>query len=104
MRCMVSPAAVRADSADLVHDETLVTAIDRVSAPIHLLHAPRGMFDDDPLLAGPILDAFRATHPGASLEEVPDVNHYTLAMGSGAGPRRVADALVAAVRGGVTAA
>jgi lipase len=98
MRCVVSPAAVRADSADLVHDETLVTAIDRVSAPIQLLYAPRGMFDDDPLLAEPILDGFRSTHPDAGLEQVPDVNHYTLAMGPGAGPRRVADALVEAVR------
>jgi pimeloyl-ACP methyl ester carboxylesterase len=103
MHCVVSPAAVRADSADLVHDETLVTAIDRVRAPIHLLHAPRGMFDDEPLLPAPILDAFRATHPDARLEKVPDVNHYTLAMGAGAGPRRVADALVAAVRGVPTA-
>jgi lipase len=99
LRCVVSPAAVRADSADLVHDETLVSAIDRVSAPIHLLHAPRGMFDDEPLLSAPILDSFRATHPDAAIEEVPDVNHYTLAMGAGAGPPRVADALVAAVRG-----
>jgi pimeloyl-ACP methyl ester carboxylesterase len=103
MRCVISPAAVRADSADLVHDETLVAAIDRVSAPIRLLHAPRGMFDDDPLIPGPILDFFRATHPGAGIEEVADVNHYTLALGAGAGPRRVADALVAAVRGVPTA-
>jgi lipase len=103
MRCVVSPDAVRADSADLVHDEALVTAIDRVSAPIRLLRAPRGMFDDDPLLPGPIVDSFRATHPDASIEEVADVNHYTLALGAGAGPRRVADALVAAVRGMPTA-
>ena len=95
MRCVVSPAAVRQDSADLMHDETLVTAIDRVSAPIHLLRAPRGMFDDDPLLPGPVLDSFRASHPGAIIEQVPDVNHYTLALGAGAGPQRVADALIA---------
>jgi lipase len=103
MRCVIFSAAVRVDSADLVHDETLVTAIDRVSAPIYLLHAPRGMFDDDPLLPRPILDSFRATHADASVEEVPDVNHYTVAMGAGAAPRRVADALVAAVRGVPTA-
>jgi hypothetical protein len=61
------------------------------------------MFDDDPLLPRPILDSFRATHPDASVEELPDVNHYTVAMGAGAGPRKVADALVAAVRGVPTA-
>ena len=99
MRCVVSAAAVREDSADLMHDETLISAIDRVSAPIHLLRAPRGMFDDAPLLPGPVVDAFRASHPDAAIAEVADVNHYTLALGAGTGPRRVADALVAAVQG-----
>jgi lipase len=99
LTCVVSEAAIHADSADLVRDEAILTAIERVSAPIHLLHAPRGLLDDDPVLSGPILDLFSASQPDARIEEVPDVNHYTLVLGGGPGPRKVADVLATTVQG-----
>jgi lipase len=98
MRCVVSEAAVVADCADLVHDEATQTAVDRVRAPLDLVHAPRGLFDGEPLLPGPVLDAFVAAHPEARIEDVAGVNHYTLAFGAGPGPRRVAAVIEAAIR------
>jgi lipase len=98
MRCVVSEAAVAADCADLVLDETTRTAIDRVRAPIDLVRAPRGLFDDDPLLPDPLVDAFVATHPGALVTNIADVNHYTLAFGAGPGPSRVAAVIEGTVR------
>ena len=89
----VSEAAVRADIADLVHGETARAAVDRVSAPISLLTAPRGMHNDYAALPSMLVDAFAATHPHAHLERVPDVNHYTVLLGTGLGPSRVAAAI-----------
>jgi lipase len=98
MRCVVSEAAVVADCADLVHDETTRTAVDRVRAPVDLVRAPRGLLDGEPLLPEPVLDAFVAAHPEARIEDVGGVNHYTLAFGAGPGPRRVAAVIEAAIR------
>jgi pimeloyl-ACP methyl ester carboxylesterase len=103
MRCVVSEAAVAADCADLVLDETTRTAVDRVRAPLHLVRAPRGLLDDDPLLPGPLVDAFLAAHPDARIEDIAGVNHYTLAFGAGAGPLRVAAVIRAAIRRAMTA-
>lgn len=99
MRFVVCKAAVRSDLTDLAYDEAARTAVERVSAPIRLLRAPRGMLNDSyPVLPRPILDAFLAAQPGAHVEEVADVNHYTIALGAGAGPRTVAEAIEAAVQ------
>jgi lipase len=103
MRCVVSEAAVAADCADLVLDETTRTAVDRVRAPLYLARAPRGLFDDDPLLPGPLVDAFVAAHPDARIEDIAGVNHYTLAFGAGSGPRRVAAVIGEAIRRALTA-
>jgi pimeloyl-ACP methyl ester carboxylesterase len=93
MRRAVSEAAVRADITDLVHGETARAAVDRVSAPLSLLTAPRGMHNNYPALPSMLVDAFAATHPRAHLERVPDVNHYTVLLGAGTGPSRVAAAI-----------
>jgi pimeloyl-ACP methyl ester carboxylesterase len=102
MRCVVSAAAVEADCADLVLDETTRTALDWVRAPISLVRAARGLFDDDPMIPPPLLDAFVAAHPDARVEDLPDVNHYTLAFGAGPGPRRVAAVIEEAIRRAIT--
>lgn len=96
-RCVASAAAVRADSRDMVLDDQTRTALDRVRAPVQLLRAERGLFDDDPLVAADALHAFAAAHPSVRVEEVPDVNHYTLIMGDSPGPRRVVAAIEALV-------
>jgi lipase len=94
VRCVASPAAVRADSAEMVLDDATRTALDRVRAQdrVHVLRASRGMFggDDDPLIPAADLRAFAAEHPEVHVEDVPSVNHYTLVMGDSPGPDRVA--------------
>lgn len=95
-RCGASAQAVLADSREMVLDDATRTALERVRAPVHLLRAERGLFDDDhPLIAAAPLRAFAASHPAVRVEAVADVNHYTLVMGDGPGPDRV----VAAVAG-----
>jgi lipase len=98
VRLVMSEAAVRADLTDLTYQARAVAAIERVDAPIRLLRAPRGMHDDMfAQLPRPIVDAFLAAQPDARVDEVPDVHHYTIALGAGPGPRAVASAIEAAV-------
>jgi lipase len=97
VRCIASPAAVRADSAEMVLDDMTRTALDRVPAQdrVHVLRAERGLFDDNdyPLIPVDDLRAFAAEHPEAHVEEVAGVNHYTLVMGHSPGPDRVVAAI-----------
>jgi lipase len=93
VRCVASAAAVRTDSAEMVLDDANRTALDRVRAPMRLLRAERGLFDDEPLIPADVLQDFAAAHPAVAVEKVADVNHYTLAMGHSHGPRHVASAL-----------
>jgi pimeloyl-ACP methyl ester carboxylesterase len=95
VRPALSEAAVRADLGDLVRGETARSAVDRVSAPISLLTAPRGMHNDMALLPAVLVETFAATHPHAYIERIPGVNHYTMLLGTGAGPARVAAAIAA---------
>jgi lipase len=98
-RCVVSEEAVMADSFDLMLDGTTRTAVRRVRAPVRLLHAERGVFDDDhPVLPPSTLDALVAARPQTCVERVADVNHYTLLLGTGAGPARAAAAIRDALR------
>lgn len=95
MRSCVSEAAVRADIADLMHGEAARAAVDRVNAPLSLLTAQRGLRDDYPMVPEMLVQAFAGTHPDAYVERVLDVNHYTLLLGGGLGPSRVAAAVSA---------
>jgi pimeloyl-ACP methyl ester carboxylesterase len=98
VRLDVCRRAVRADLCDLTYRSGALTAIERVSAPIRLLRARRGMHNEPfPLLPQPIVDDFVATQPDASVEDVPGVNHYTITLGAGPGPRAVASAIAASV-------
>ncbi|MCW3064280.1 MAG: alpha/beta hydrolase [Solirubrobacterales bacterium] len=96
-RCTASREAVRADSRDIVLDDVTRTAFDRVRAPVQVLRAERGLFDDDPLIPAETLHAFAAAHPSVRVEEVAGVNHYTLIMGASPGPPRVAAAIEASL-------
>jgi lipase len=89
-----SEVAVRADMVDLVRDEVARTAVDRVKAPLSLLTVPRGMRNDYAVLPGILVDAFASTHPAAYVERIPDANHYTVLLGGGIGPSRVAAAII----------
>jgi lipase len=96
LRCAVSKAAVAVDCRDLMYDEPTRTALDRMQAPLHLVRAEHGLFNDDPVLPGPIVDTFVAAHPDAKVELVGGANHYTLVFAP-PGPRRVAAAIEAAI-------
>jgi pimeloyl-ACP methyl ester carboxylesterase len=89
VRCVGNVKAVVTDIADVVFDRRTLTALTRVSAPVRLLRAERGLFDDDPVIPLPELEEFVRHHPYISVEMVADVNHFTLLMGGGSGPRRV---------------
>jgi pimeloyl-ACP methyl ester carboxylesterase len=90
VRCVVKMKAVLTDIANLTFDGVTRASVARVRAPVRLMRAERGLFDDDPVIPLPELREFLPRHPHVSVEYVPDVNHYTLLMGSGHGPRRVA--------------
>jgi pimeloyl-ACP methyl ester carboxylesterase len=102
MRSVITEAAVAADCRDLVYSETTRMAVDQVRAPLHLVLAPRGLLDADPVIPRPVVEAFAAGHPEARIEEIPDVNHYTLVLGGGPGPRRVAAVIEEAIQRAVT--
>jgi lipase len=93
VRCVVKLKAVRTDVTDLMFDGQTWTAVTRVHVPIRLLRAERGLYDDDPLIPLPELEVFLRDHPQVSVELIPDVNHFTMVLGGGPGPRRVAAAL-----------
>jgi lipase len=100
-RCVASPAAVKADTEEMVLDEETRTALERVHVPTHLLRAEYGLFDagSAPVVPADDLEAFVADHPWLRVEDVPGVNHYTLVMGGGPGPDRVVAAIEDAVAG-----
>jgi pimeloyl-ACP methyl ester carboxylesterase len=90
VRCVVNVEPVVSDLEDLMFDGVTGDALVRVRVPVRLMRAERGLLDDDPLIPLPQLDEFLRHNPHVSVEMVPDVNHYTILMGAGHGPRRVA--------------
>jgi lipase len=99
VRCGAALEAVRTDVTDIMSDGLTWSAITRVAAPVRLLRAERGMYDDEPLIPLDELDDFLREHPHVSAELVSDVNHFTLTIGGGHGPRRVAATLAALAPG-----
>jgi hypothetical protein len=99
VRSVVSPDAVMADGRELMVDEETRTALSRVRAPVWLLRSPRGLLNeaDHPLIPREMLDEFAAADPEAHVENVEGTNHYTLLLGQGPGPSRVAAAFRAAL-------
>ncbi len=93
VRCVVEQKAVMADITDLLFDGLTRKAVTRLRAPVRLMRAERGMFDGDPLIPLQELNEFRRDYPHLSVETVPDVNHFTVLLGGGHGPRRVAATL-----------
>ena len=95
LRSGVVEEAVRADAADLFASDDHAA---RVAVPATLLCAPRGFVDDpNPLQPAALAQAWAAGSP--ELREViavPDVNHYSIALGA-RGARAIADAIARAV-------
>jgi lipase len=99
VRSVVSPDAFRTDGEELLFDESARTAVLRVTGPVRLLRAPRGLLDEEehPLIPLEVLEEFAAARPDAHLENVADTNHYTILLGDSPGPSRVAAAFRAAL-------
>ena len=89
VRCVVQQKAALSDVQDVMLDRLTWSSVTRVLAPVRLMRAERGLFDDDPVIPLPELHEFLLEHPHISVDMVPDVNHFTLLMGGGHGPRRV---------------
>jgi pimeloyl-ACP methyl ester carboxylesterase len=94
LRSSVSEDAVREDGADLFAQGG---DAQRLSVPATMLVAPRGLLDDPrPMHPLPLAREWEAGAPESRrVIEVPDVNHYTIALGA-RGARAVADAIAAA--------
>jgi pimeloyl-ACP methyl ester carboxylesterase len=98
-RYHINVDAVEADSGQMLWDPGNRNVLDRVDVPVHLLRAPRGVLDDEnPLISQRTLDDFITDNPAAEVERVQGVNHYTVMLGEGPGPARVAAAIDAAAR------
>jgi pimeloyl-ACP methyl ester carboxylesterase len=95
LRSRVVGEAVRADGRDLLlASESIGRALETVTCPVHLLRAPRGMFDEPPGLQPDELVATWARRMADLTDEVVDeTNHYTIVMGE-RGAAAVARALV----------
>jgi lipase len=94
VRCIVKQKAALTDVQDLMFDGRTFRAVTRLHTPVRLMRAERGMYDDEPFIPLADLEAFLREHPHVSVELVPDVNHFTLVIGGGHGPGRVAATLV----------
>jgi lipase len=97
MRSVVVEDAVRADGASMMRDPSIAAAAERITAPLTIVRAERGLLDDDnPVIPRLVLDAFAAAHPAAVIEDVPGVNHYTLVLGTTGAADRVATVIARA--------
>jgi pimeloyl-ACP methyl ester carboxylesterase len=86
MRSRVNAAAVGVDAHELLAP-ALVTLIDRISAPMLLLTAPRGLLNQpQPLMPLAAVADKCARLPHLTHLEIADTNHYTIVTGSGRAP------------------
>jgi pimeloyl-ACP methyl ester carboxylesterase len=86
LRTRVHPEAVRVDGRELLASassfgDDLATLV----PPTLLLYAPRGMLDQPPgMLPEPLVAYWHGAVPRLRVELVPDVNHYTILLGTAA--------------------
>lgn len=82
VRSRVDAAAVTADGLDLITGAASFGAdLTGLAVPTVLLHAPRGMFGQEPgMLPEPVVAHWRDRSPMLRTELVPDTNHYTILM------------------------
>jgi lipase len=93
-RYVISVEAIETDSDEMLSDRTDRDWVDHVQTPLHLLRAQYGVLgEEQPLIAQGELEEFIARHPSADVEDVRGVNHYTVLLGEGPGPSRVASVI-----------
>jgi pimeloyl-ACP methyl ester carboxylesterase len=96
LRSTVAKEAIRADAHELFE---IGRPAHRLSVPVEMLRAPRGLQNEPaPMIAPELAAAWVEESPGQRrVTEVADVNHYTLVMGR-SGARAVAQAIVRALQ------
>ena len=94
LRSTVAKDAVRTDAHELFE---IGKPAHRLSVPVEMLRAPRGLQNDpNPMIPAELAAAWADAAPGRRhVGEVADVNHYTIVMGA-TGARAVAQAIVRA--------
>jgi lipase len=101
LRSSCSFEAVRQDSMELFNGEfvpAMLADLAEHRQPVTLMTAPRGLLNQTPGLYSPSeIERWRAELPAVTIREVPDVNHYTIVMGT-AGANAVARELRSEVR------
>ena len=92
-RSRVVEARIVEDARGTLTDPEVASAVDRITGPVSLLVAPRGMLDGPEGLYGPeAVAAACDRQPRLRASTVADTNHFTIGMSS-----HGADAVVAAV-------
>ena len=96
LRSCVAKDAVRTDAGEL---RQIDEPAHRLIVAAEMLRAPRGLLDEPPpVIAAELAQAWADEAPARRrVTEVPDVNHYTIVMGS-AGADAVAQAIVRALQ------
>lgn len=78
--------AMAQDSRDLLVSQQVQHAAESLPDGTVLLRAPRGLLDQvPPLYPDEAVHRWQARLPGLRVSTVPDVNHYTIVIGAGAG-------------------
>src|ERR1700689_326148 len=93
MRSRVVPAAVSADSRDVLAAKPFADALGRLTQPTPLLTAPGGFLGEPPGILPPeLVEKWAELVPQLRPLRVPDVNHYTIVFdpqGAAAGARAI---------------
>jgi pimeloyl-ACP methyl ester carboxylesterase len=82
IRSRTSIEAVYADGRDLLTNAaSFGDDLAKLTVPTTLLHAPRGMFGQEPgMLPQPVVDHWAADHSALRTELIDHTNHYTILM------------------------
>ncbi len=90
----VNAEAVLQDGSEIFSNAEVVEAALHMACPTELLRAERGLFDQpEPLISATTVQEVNAKNAGIRITTIPQVNHYTIVMGSAG-----ADAVAAAIR------
>lgn len=94
LRSSCALQAIRADATDTLLTESTVQAVHRLKCPARLMWAPRGLQNENQgLYDRERLNAAGLDTDRVAVEQVPDVNHYSILL-AGHGAELVADRIV----------
>lgn len=84
-RVRANPEAIQVAAREITVGETANEAVARLEIPAHLIVVEKGTADQPPgMIPLQVAEEATAANPALTLEYLPGVNHYTLALGAGA--------------------